>query len=550
MLAEAAALDPADIDLSEALLGLYLQAGDADKARQHARTTDQLRQIAASLEERGQAAQALELLAEVAEEDPTDIETRAKLARAFLAEQDAARAHQYLTREVAGTDADLLWALAEAGLRSEEPAEGLSALRDLLAAYPERHHHVVLLGCSVASVSVDTAYQVIDLATTASVERGEWADAAAALNEFVNREPGHVPALMRLVEICVDGGLEATMFSAQGQLVDAYLAAGQGAEARTIAEDLVAREPWDRANIERFRRALTQLGEKNIDQTIADRLSGEMPFVSTALSSFGEQEDLAPEPAMGVASTPAPPAAAGPAPPADDGQTFEMGAAAIDIGFLADRTEPTYAVDPPAPPDAQPDPPALPERQPDSFVSVAGESDSAEVDLSQALEEMSLEPAGPEPGPSGQAVAQNIDEVFQDLRDEVSRENLVNVAVQHQKLAQMYLEMGLEEEAVKALEVAVRAPRLRFEAASMLARLCLKRGAAEKAIDWFERAAEAPAPSPDDGRALLYDLADTLEAQGETARALAVFLELQADAGEYRDLASRLQRLTNAQTQG
>ena len=85
----------------------------------------------------------------------------------------------------------------------------------------------------------------------AAIACDEWGSAAAAVNEFVNRVPNHIPALMRLVEICVDGGLEATMHSAQVQLADAYLTVGAGAEARVIAEDLVAREPWERANIER-----------------------------------------------------------------------------------------------------------------------------------------------------------------------------------------------------------------------------------------------------------------------------------------------------------
>ena len=51
-------------------------------------------------------------------------------------------------------------------------------------------------------------------------------------------------------------------------------------------------------------------------------------------------------------------------------------------------------------------------------------------------------------------------------------------------------------------------------------------------------------------RALLYELAETLESQGETARALAVFLELQTDAGEYRDVSARLERLTKVQMRG
>ena len=71
------------------------------------------------------------------------------------------------------------------------------------------------------------------------------------------------------------------MHTAQAQLADAYLAAGAGVEARMIAEDLVAREPWEPANIERFRRALALLGETDIDTIIADRLSGQTPFTST-----------------------------------------------------------------------------------------------------------------------------------------------------------------------------------------------------------------------------------------------------------------------------
>ena len=123
--------------------------------------------------------------------------------------------------------------------------------------------------------------------------------------------PNHIPALMRLVEICVDGGLEATMYSAQAQLADAYIAAGAATEARFIAEDLVAREPWEKANVERFRRALVLLGEPDPDALIAARLSGESPFMSTDLFStadFAEPEPPPPvseEDAGGAARRPA-----------------------------------------------------------------------------------------------------------------------------------------------------------------------------------------------------------------------------------------------------
>ena len=58
-----------------------------------------------------------------------------------------------------------------------------------------------------------------------------------------------------------------------------------------IAEDLVAREPWEHAHIDRFRRALVMLDVPDPDTLIADRLSGQGPFVATdpfmAPESFG-----------------------------------------------------------------------------------------------------------------------------------------------------------------------------------------------------------------------------------------------------------------------
>ena len=84
----------------------------------------------------------------------------------------------------------------------------------------------------------------------------------------------------------------------------------------------------------------------------------------------------------------------------------------------------------------------------------------------------------------------------------------------------------------------------------MLAQFARERGDLVAAIDWFERAAEVPAPTVEDGRALLYELGAMLERTGEVARALAVFLELQAEAGDYRDLGRRIATLSRSQAGG
>jgi lipopolysaccharide biosynthesis regulator YciM len=110
--------------------------------------------------------------------------------------------------------------------------------------------------------------------------------------------------------------------------------------------------------------------------------------------------------------------------------------------------------------------------------------------------------------------------------------------------------MDMADEAIGSLTTASRSPRHRFEAAAMLGRLYRDQDDLPHAIEWLERAAEAPAPGAEEARVLLYDLGTLLELAGEGARALAVFLELQADAGEFRDVAERVERLARVQAGG
>jgi tetratricopeptide (TPR) repeat protein len=117
-------------------------------------------------------------------------------------------------------------------------------------------------------------------------------------------------------------------------------------------------------------------------------------------------------------------------------------------------------------------------------------------------------------------------------------------------IARSYMEMGTPDEAVSSLEIAARSPHYRFAAATALAHIYRDQSDLTRAIEWFERAAEAPAPSPEEGYALLYDLGDVLETMGETARALAIFLELATGAPDFRDVGARVTHLSNGETEG
>ena len=506
LLTEAARLEPGDMSLRQLLVENHVARGDFDTAGKFAQNAEQLQYLATELLRHGREDEGLKLLSKAADADPSNASIRADMVKRLFARGDVTGAKALLTPDVAGNDPDLLWLLAEMELRDGHIAQGTSLLEKMLADDPGRRDALVILGCSVAEVNVNAGYECIEVAAKAAIASDEWASAAAALNEFVNRVPNHIPALMRLVEICVDGGLEATMHSAQAQLADAYLAAGAGAEARVIAEDLVAREPWDRSNIERFRRALTLLGEQDIDGIIAERLSGQSPFTST--------DFLWPADPGGSEVTPMP---------------VEPHASSD-----AEQSEPAHE---PVPDDAFHAESHAASR--DEQPAVSEKSESHEVDPNGVLGKLQENEQDEEPVKA----VPPIEQVLKDLRDQMEQDVSPETAEQHFKLAATYVQAGMQQEAMSALEAAARSPQHRFRAGAMLAKSYLGAGDHAHAIEWYERALEAPAPSPMAHHGLLYDLASVLEANGDSARALAVLLELQAEAGEYRDVAARLEQL-------
>ncbi|MSO35219.1 MAG: tetratricopeptide repeat protein [Acidobacteria bacterium] len=488
-------LDRSDDDTRTRLLVGYLSGRAPELARKVASGPTELKQVAAAFEQAGQGDLALAVLAEVAAADPSDLAVRAGLALAYVARGDLDQARTYLSAETAGTDPSLWITLGEIELTAGRAAEGRAAITQALTLDRHQAQAAVVVGCRLAESNAEAGYQCIDAVADAALADGDYAEAAVSLHEFTIRVPTHLVAQMRLVEICVDGGLEATMYEAKAQLADAYLSVGRGLEARIISEDLVAREPWNRANLDRFRRALVMLGESDPDAIIADQLSGDSPFLATEKMDLNEGISF---------DTPAPEP-----PPA----TTAAATTAVPQAALAAEVPLT------------------------DFGAI-------EIDLGEALDER------PAPLPLTPPPPRSLDQVFRGLRDESNRQSSEEAAAEQYRLALTYHEMGMTEDAIKALEGATRSPRQRFDAASMLGRLYLERKDLPQAIEWLERAAEAPAPPADAGRSLLYDLAQTLDTVGESARALAVFIELESESGGYRDVSGHIDRLSKVQARG
>ena len=110
--------------------------------------------------------------------------------------------------------------------------------------------------------------------------------------------------------------------------------------------------------------------------------------------------------------------------------------------------------------------------------------------------------------------------------------------------------LGQIDDAVRLYGDASRSAAFRFRAGAALGRLLAGEDRLAEAIEWYERATEVPAPDPAAGHALLYELGEALERHGESMRALAIFMELNADAGDYRGVAARVERLARAEIGG
>ena len=154
-------------------------------------------------------------------------------------------------------------------------------------------------------------------------------------------------------------------------------------------------------------------------------------------------------------------------------------------------------------------------------------------------------PAMPEPiGSLGDALP--LESFFEELRGKVARDQEVRAREQLDRGVECLADSRFDE-AIASFEEAARTPAMRFRASSHLARICLGRDELQAAVDWLERALEAPAPVPEDRVALMYDLADTLARQGEGSRAMALFMEVESELSGYRDVRDRIAQLSQAE---
>jgi tetratricopeptide (TPR) repeat protein len=277
VLKEAAQLVPEDSGLAERLFDAYLLAGDFTEARAVARTPAHWKRLATTLIAVDDG-DALDVLREAASRQPEDLGLQASLARRFVEEGDAVAAAAHLRPEMAEDNPTILLAIAEIQLRGGHEDKAVDLVRRSVAKDRELTADVSALALRASGALPDIAWILMQIAVEAWATQSDLSTAANALEEFVARVPDSTPALIRLVEIAIDGDLPDVASRAQAQLADSYLKVGAASEALVIIEDLATRERDNPAHIERFRQALTAMGESDPESAITRRLNANLPF--------------------------------------------------------------------------------------------------------------------------------------------------------------------------------------------------------------------------------------------------------------------------------
>lgn len=528
-------------------------------------------ELAMMLVEEGRDHEALAPLREASALDPANMRVNRELARILVAEGRIADAAAHLTPDAVIGDSALTLLAVRVRLEQGDEDTGFALFDELLARDRHAAADIASLAATMASTNADLAFRVIDRLVTLELDDLQTDEAVRHLRAFIDIAPTCVPALTRLVDLCVDGAWPEGLSEAQGRLADAYLSGGRASEAKYIAEDLLTREPWQRRHYHRLLAALAAEGQANPERVLADWLAETPAFGLDEPSEF----DVAPEP----------PVAHSVLEPSDEG--FDGGAASgddasFDSGQGAERDEtrdgrlPAPAAAPahdeprsranphaidlslvfghPAPP-RPPAPPAV------------GAPGNIEEDLSLAVDELHqpapapapaggptvspVTPAGapppsPPPRPAAAQGPRDLERVFADFREEASRRPSEETADAALTRGSAMVDAGELDEAAVHLRTAARSARRRFAAARLLADVHERLGRMDAAIEWLGHAVDAPGVTPAERSDTLLRLADLLERSSETARALAVCLELQADAGDYKDLAARIERLSRA----
>ena len=167
-------------------------------------------------------------------------------------------------------------------------------------------------------------------------------------------------------------------------------------------------------------------------------------------------------------------------------------------------------------------------------------------------------PGAASTAPAGSGIDSGLAEIFEEFRLEAEGESASSNEdfETHYNMATAYKEMDLLDEAIREFQIAAGmtgsadgTPRY-FQCCNMLGHCFVQKGMPRAAVLWFKKGLEAPGRTPEEYKALQYELGSAYEAMGDLTRAVAAFTEVYGVDVGYRDIGEKLESLqTKAATQ-
>jgi tetratricopeptide (TPR) repeat protein len=240
VLKKMADIDPSDLKIRSKLADLYTREGNAGKAvEEHVAIADELTK-------KGHLAEALQVLEKGLKIDAKSSRLRLELGRIHLVQKNYDKAVSFLETAVEGApgDPDIMGRLGEAYLGSKRIEEAEAVLKRLLEINPnDEDARVQMARVHLQQGQFDRAYAEMEPLVDKLVQRRDGDRAAGLLQHIVQKNPSHLKTLNRLVEIYQQSQKESSLLATYSQLTEAYINQGQLAEATSVLELLVAREP-------------------------------------------------------------------------------------------------------------------------------------------------------------------------------------------------------------------------------------------------------------------------------------------------------------------
>ncbi|MCM2255383.1 MAG: tetratricopeptide repeat protein [Vicinamibacteria bacterium] len=233
-------IDPSDLKTRSKLADLYTREGSTAKA------VEEYVAIADELNKKGHLAEGLQVLEKGLKLDPKSQRLREELARIHLVQKNYDKAAHFLEEAArsAPQDASILSRLGEAYLGARKIEEAEAIFRRLLELNPKDNDARLQMGrVHVMQGHLDKAFDELGPVIDGLVEKREHDRAASILQQLVQKNPGHIKSLVKLVEVHRQAKNDRAVAQAYSQLAEAYIQKGELEQATSVLEILVGMEP-------------------------------------------------------------------------------------------------------------------------------------------------------------------------------------------------------------------------------------------------------------------------------------------------------------------